>query len=238
MVDPGSISAEDDGPSPDRRGAEGSSVTLRAAAHRRIALVAAPLIQRFTPDPRPLIHLDKALPLSWNLGFGSRATPFREAQNRASELYERYFRRVREHSTGTDSAAVTLARRPNVIIFVLESFNASALSPDTMPRLWEWSRKGTRLTYHHSSSNSSTLGLFSLGYGWYGLNFWQVVEKAAPSPLISALRAVGYEAHYLTGSSGVWRGLGKVFGPLTLLPIPMSVGPDPIGLAMRIRCTP
>jgi len=54
---------------------------------------------------------------------------------------------------------------PNVFLVVVESLRADALSPQLMPQLDRWARRGMRCLKHYAGTNVSQFGMFSLLYG-------------------------------------------------------------------------
>jgi hypothetical protein len=108
------------------------------------------------------------------------------------------------------SAFVNKANLPNVIIIFFESFRHSAIAPELMRELDEWSHQGLRLERHYSGSNCSHLGLFSLFYGRSPLGYYQNLDRDIPPQLLESLRRSGYRITYLTsGETKGFRGLDR-----------------------------
>ncbi len=97
---------------------------------------------------------------------------------------------------------------PNVVLIIFESFRPSALSPEIMSRLHEWSQTGMRFNNHYSGSNCSHLGLFSLFYSRSPYGFHEVLDKKIPAQTFETLRNSGYEIQFLT--SGETKGFRRL----------------------------
>lgn len=99
-------------------------------------------------------------------------------------------------------------RHPNVIYIVLESFRASAVSPEVMSQLYEWGGHGLRCQQHYAGSNSSHYGLFTLLYSRSPLTYHASLDKQLAPQTPFTLRASGYENYFIT--SGDCRGFRRM----------------------------
>jgi hypothetical protein len=97
-----------------------------------------------------------------------------------------------------ETARFTADDAPNVIYIVLESFRASAVSPELMSRLDAWSRGGLRLARHYAGSNSSHLGMFTLLYGRSPLVYYPTVNAFVPPQTPLSLRRSGYDLSFVS----------------------------------------
>jgi uncharacterized protein len=86
-------------------------------------------------------------------------------------------------------------RRPNVVILLLESWRADALSSLVTPRMNAFSQRASRFLNHFSSGNSTPTGVFPVLYGIYP-TYWAAVKAnntVIHNPvLIDALEVNGY----------------------------------------------
>lgn len=141
----------------------------------------------------------------------SDAFPFLP-QISANRVFAKLFRQPRadENRRGRDWPAYPLTtyasaptavgtRRPNVLLILLESWRADAVTPALMPRLSRWATQFTRAEHHYSGGDATRYGLFSL---FYGLNATPIerlrAEKTGPR-LFSYLTAADYDIDLLTG---------------------------------------
>jgi hypothetical protein len=97
-----------------------------------------------------------------------------------------------------ETAHVAADNPPNVIYLVLESFRASAVSPELMSRLDAWGSNGLRLKRHYAGSNSSHLGMFSLLYGRSPLVYYPTVNAYVPPQTPLSLRRSGYDLTFVS----------------------------------------
>jgi uncharacterized protein len=86
-------------------------------------------------------------------------------------------------------------RRPNIVIFLLESWRADALDSVVTPRMNAFSQRASRFLKHFSSGNSTPAGVFPVLYGIYS-TYWDAVKAnnaLIHNPvLVDALEANGY----------------------------------------------
>jgi hypothetical protein len=120
-----------------------------------------------------------------------------------------YLREAYDPSPADLSAYVAKKPLPNVILIILESFRHSAVSPELMKGLHEWSQQGLRLERHYSGSNCSHLGLFSLFYGRSALGFHRTLDRGIPSQMLESLRRSGYQISFLT--AGEIEGFRRIY---------------------------
>jgi hypothetical protein len=92
---------------------------------------------------------------------------------------------------------------PNVILFVVESFRPSAVSPHLMKDLDAWSRQGLYFQRHYSGSNCSHLGLFSLLYSRCPIGYDQTLKRKIPAQFLQSLRKSGYEITFVTAGETI-----------------------------------
>jgi cellulose synthase/poly-beta-1,6-N-acetylglucosamine synthase-like glycosyltransferase/phosphoglycerol transferase MdoB-like AlkP superfamily enzyme len=104
--------------------------------------------------------------------------------------------------------------RTNVLMIVVESLRADALTPDLMPRLSAWAERGLTLDRHYSSGNSSERGLYSLLYGLDSTTFGATVERGNASALAASLRHAGYRNSLFCGVSMKWNGMDRFLSPV------------------------
>ncbi|SIR39831.1 hypothetical protein SAMN05421829_114109 [Aromatoleum tolulyticum] len=102
---------------------------------------------------------------------------------------------------GHDLPAKEVAKRPNLIMLVGESFRWDLLSPEITPNLWKLSQQGTRYEQHYSGGNRTRMGLFSMFYGLYA-PYWYSFERQRVAPaLMNFLRDHDYQLAIHTSQS-------------------------------------
>lgn len=90
---------------------------------------------------------------------------------------------------------------PNIILLVVESLRADMLTPEIMPKLWQFSSGALRFNHHYSGGNGTRQGLFALFYGLYG-NSWDRFLSDRTSPaLFSVLDQYHYQRLAITSAS-------------------------------------
>ena len=114
---------------------------------------------------------------------------------------------------GVAPAAVRFARRPDVVLVLVESLRADMLDSLTMPRLWRRSEGGARFERHYAAASSTHYSLFGLFFGLQAQKMDAVVGSGRAPLLFGALKANGYNTRLLAASSVDWMGLrATVFG--------------------------
>jgi hypothetical protein len=91
--------------------------------------------------------------------------------------------------------------RPNIVLVVVDSLRADALTPVVMPHTSALAGRGRVFRDHLSSGNATRFGLFGLLYGLHG-SYWQPIYHEHRSPvLLDQLARNGYELSALTSAS-------------------------------------
>ena len=93
--------------------------------------------------------------------------------------------------------------RRDVVVLVLESWRADALTAETMPRLTALAKDGLVFEQHHSAANSSYLGLFSLLHARPPLRHREIAADVTAPPAASLRDA---------GAASVWVSCGDHSG--------------------------
>ena len=83
--------------------------------------------------------------------------------------------------------------RPNILVLVIDSLRADALSQERMPALTAWSKSARTFTNHISGGNGTRFGIFSLIYALHGPYWHSVYAEARPPVLLDVLLEEGYE---------------------------------------------
>jgi len=87
------------------------------------------------------------------------------------------------------------ARRPNILMIVLESWRADTMDDEVSPNIARFARRSSVFENHFSSGNATPTGIFSLFYGIHP-TYWTAVKANSSSihnpVLIDALEANGY----------------------------------------------
>lgn len=85
------------------------------------------------------------------------------------------------------------AKRENVVMIVVDSWRADALSPRATPNLSKLAEESVRFTDHHSGGNATRIGMFSLFYGLPGTYWHDVLAERRTSVLVEEMQRAGYE---------------------------------------------
>ncbi|MBL8862113.1 MAG: sulfatase-like hydrolase/transferase [Planctomycetes bacterium] len=92
--------------------------------------------------------------------------------------------------------------RPNILVVVIDSLRADALTEQIMPQTSRWREADARLFSDHvSGGNATRIGIFSLVYGIHGSYWPSVYAERAPPVLVTALDGLGYELRVLSTTS-------------------------------------
>ncbi len=135
---------------------------------------------------------------------------YAELNSRLSTAYTSAYECLRTAQPLDDSIIIPTSRRPNIVIFVLESLRHTALAEDTMPRLCRRAEQGLRCRQHYAGSNLSHYGLFSLLYGRSPLVFDQTLDARVPPQLCHTLKQNGYASSFITsGACDDWQRMGE-----------------------------
>ncbi|MBN1545302.1 MAG: sulfatase-like hydrolase/transferase [Syntrophaceae bacterium] len=88
----------------------------------------------------------------------------------------------------------------NIVWLVAESLRADMLTPEIMPKTWNFSEKAVRFENHYGSSNGTRQSLFSMFYGLYG-NYWFSFLNERKGPVImDVLLNKGYRLHMFSSA--------------------------------------
>lgn len=90
---------------------------------------------------------------------------------------------------------------PNIIMLVVESLRADMLTPEIMPKLWQFSSHALRFDRHYSGGNGTRQGMFALFYGLYGNNWDRFLHGRIPPVLFSILDQHNYQRLAITSAS-------------------------------------
>lgn len=131
--------------------------------------------------------------------------------------YERLFSHVyRPHEERPADTSDARDNPPDIAIIVAESLRWEQLTPERMPRLFEWSKRGLRAEQHYAGSNHSESGLFILLYGEHPLRFNTTLNQKKEPTLCRLLRAADYRCGYYTGHPKVWLRREEFLNPQTM----------------------
>lgn len=86
-----------------------------------------------------------------------------------------------------------LARRPNLLFVVVDSWRADALSPEVTPELFQLTAESQRFKNHTSGGNATRIGMFSLFYGMPGTYWHDMLGERRGAVLVQELLRQGYE---------------------------------------------
>ncbi|HEX5131822.1 MAG TPA: sulfatase-like hydrolase/transferase [Candidatus Krumholzibacteria bacterium] len=95
-----------------------------------------------------------------------------------------------------DCDSTRAARRPNILLILLESWRGDTMTETITPHMYALARRGSVFEDHFSSGNSTPSGVFSIFYGIHP-TYWAAVKANSASinnpVLIDVLQANGYE---------------------------------------------
>jgi membrane-anchored protein YejM (alkaline phosphatase superfamily) len=117
--------------------------------------------------------------------------------------YARAFPLVFSRRTFTASSAGP-TEPTNVVLIVMESLRPDAFTPERMPRLYAWARRGLVAEQHYAGSNSSEAGLFSLLYGRSPLLYHFVLDNQQPPVWCEVAHRFGMTCEWYSGQPVVW----------------------------------
>ncbi len=104
---------------------------------------------------------------------------------------------------------------PSILMIVLESWQADAMSPQVTPNIARFATRATRFENHVSSGAATVPGLFGLMYGLHP-NYFPLLRSAAgshPSVFTQTLDAQGYRTRVFTSSNLDGFSLRRLFFP-------------------------
>lgn len=107
------------------------------------------------------------------------------------------------------------ADAPSILMIVLESWQADAMTPEITPNIARFADKATRFTQHVSSGAVTVPGLFGLMYGLHP-NYFELTRSAPesfPSLFTQTLNAQGYRTRAFTSTSLDGFSLKRMFFP-------------------------
>jgi phosphoglycerol transferase MdoB-like AlkP superfamily enzyme len=137
---------------------------------------------------------------------GNLEPGLRDLYSRFRNAYKAAFPGVTTSKPADDTKLSTLvARPPNVVLIVTESFRHDVFGPELMPRMARWAEGGLVATRHDSGTTYSESGMFSLLYGRSPALFHQTLDAQVPPQLCVTLRNSGYECAFFTGHPKVWQ---------------------------------
>lgn len=136
-------------------------------------------------------------------------------QRGLATVYQEKFAHLFRKRGPTTHAQRPISERPNVVLILVESLRADALTPTLMPRLHAWGQHGLRRSKHYAGTNFSESGTFAILYGLNPLVYHAVLDSRVPPPLCDGLRALSYNCAYYTGHPTVWWRREEFLGPET-----------------------
>ncbi len=149
------------------------------------------------------LRLNRLLARVTGRGTTEMQDPFRTAAERSESALP----------LGIAPSAVRFARRPDVVLVLIESLRADFLDSLTMPRLLRRAGRGALFERHYAAASSTHYSLFSLFFGLQAQKMDAIVGSGRAPLLFGALKANGYRARLLAASSVDWMGLKHtVFG--------------------------
>jgi membrane-anchored protein YejM (alkaline phosphatase superfamily) len=115
---------------------------------------------------------------------------------------------------GVPPAEIRFARTPDVVLVLLESTRADALTHEVMPRLLRRAEaSGTVFERHYALSSSTYFTVFGLLFGMQSHKLESVIGAGRRPEIFPAFGGNGYASKFLAASSVDWMGLREqVFG--------------------------
>jgi hypothetical protein len=104
----------------------------------------------------------------------------------------------------------------HVVLIVLESLRADALSAERMPRLFAWSRQGFVAQQHYAGTNYSEAGMFALMYGRSPLLFHATLDRHEAPTFCQIGRELGMACQYFSGQPHPWLRMEEFLSERTL----------------------
>ncbi len=127
---------------------------------------------------------------------------------------------------------------PSILMIVLESWQADAMTPEITPNIARFAATGTRFAQHVSSGAVTVPGLFGLMYGLHP-NYFQLTRSSAdsfPSLFTQTLDEHGYRTRVFTSSNLDGFSLKAMFFP-KVEPEDFATGHDDAALVERYIAT-
>lgn len=142
--------------------------------------------------------------MSWLTGRPALANPFKGAAEQTAARVP----------PGVPPAEVRFARKPDVILVLLESARADYLAPEVMPRLLRRATEGGAIfERHYTTAPTTYFGVFSALFGLEAHKLDAVAGAGRRPLLFGAFQANGYRTRLFAASSVEWMGLkDSVFG--------------------------
>lgn len=81
----------------------------------------------------------------------------------------------------------------NIVWLVAESLRWDMLTPEIMPRLWQFSTTAHRFEQNYSGSNQTRMGVFSMFYGLYGSYWFSFLDARRQPVLMDVLQQQDYQ---------------------------------------------
>lgn len=110
---------------------------------------------------------------------------------------------------------VTLSKRPNIYLFIVESLRGDFITEETAPHLTEFAKSAIVHDMSVSNANGTNLSWFSIFHSQFSL-FWNEYKKnqwSIGSPALQLLKQGGYKTRVYTSAQLSYYGLDKlIFG--------------------------
>lgn len=109
---------------------------------------------------------------------------------------------------------------PSILLIAIESWQASSLTPEIMPKLSKFATSATRYENHVSSGSSTVPGLFGLLYGLHPTYYdlMKASPNSHPSIFTETLASLGYRSRVFTSSSLERFAMRQMFFPKVASP--------------------
>lgn len=154
-------------------------------------------------------RLSKALPLKRIFFSPSSKTP-KLACRLKPALEEKEF----QYALTTQ--ATSLAKKPNIYLFVIETLREEFLTPEIAPYLHAFKKENISFQETRASSNTTPISWFSLFFAQSPLHFGEIKKANWESgcPTVQILKDAGYKLHLYSASRLSYYGMDQMlFGP-------------------------
>ena len=92
------------------------------------------------------------------------------------------------------------AKKYNILWLTVESLRADVLTPEIMPKTWEFAQKAHRFDRHYSGGNGTRMGVFALFYGLYGSYWFPFLAEHRHPVLFDVLEKQNYQFSLYTSA--------------------------------------
>lgn len=103
-------------------------------------------------------------------------------------------------------------KKPNIYLFVVESFRKDAITEETSPHLFHFQKLCVPAQSTFANGNASHLSWFSIFHSQFSY-YWQLIQKGQwkmGSPALTLLKKMGYQIHLYSSAQLEYYGMEKL----------------------------